>query len=148
MSPGETIRTAITIALKRNCAVIAIEANGYKASLGYWFNFICQQMGISGIHAVEIYSGKNAKTSRILIMFKQYRAGEILIHPDCRAAVHSQIVAFNPLKTRNVDGLLDCVAYAPKVIELYMDLILSTLIIENQENSELHIYSDYENSPF
>jgi hypothetical protein len=148
MSPGDTIRTALIMALEHNCCVIAIESNAYQASLCYWFNFITTQQGIQGIHPVEIYSGANSKNSRILTMFKQLKAGEIGIDSECLAAVSLQVVSFNPLKTNNTDGLLDCLAYAPKVMELYMDLIISSLTIENQEFSKIRIPEAIENSPF
>lgn len=61
-------------------------------------------------------------------MFKSYVAGEILIHPSCEAQVKSQILSFNPLKTANVDGILDCLTYAPRVVEEMAEFIkISTL---------------------
>jgi len=147
-SPGETIEESLKIALRRGCSVIAIESNAYQYSLNYWFNFICTQRGIIGIHPVEIYSGTYSKNSRILTMFKQLLAGEILIHPDCSAACNLQISQFNPLKRDNTDGLLDLLTYAPKVIEMYMDLILSGLQIIEQEFNEIRIYDEIENSAF
>jgi hypothetical protein len=81
-------------------------------------------------------------------MFKQLLAGEIYIHPSCRAQVNLQISQFNPLKRDNTDGLLDCVTYAPKVIELYANLLLASTIIEEQEFSKVKIRSELETSPF
>jgi hypothetical protein len=148
LSPGDTIMESLKIALFKNCRIIAIESNAYQYSLKYWFEFICAQQGIIGIEAVEIYSGRYSKNSRILGMFKSLLAGEILIHPECQAQVNSQITQFNPMKTNNTDGLLDCVTYAPKVVELYGPLILGGTIIEDQEAGTNRVYDTLENSAF
>jgi hypothetical protein len=148
LSPGDTISEALKIALTKNCRVIAIESNAYQYTLKYWFEFICAQRGILGIEAVEVYSGHYSKNSRILNMFKQLLAGEIYIHPDCKAQVHSQITQFNPLKRDNTDGILDCITYSPKVIELYGNLLLSSTILEEQEFSAISVASVDRTSPF
>jgi len=148
LSPGDTIAESLKIALSKNCRIIAIESNAYQYTLKYWFEFICLQRGIIGIEAVEVYSGSYSKNSRILTMFKQLLAGEIFVHPDCKAQVNLQISQFNPLKRDNTDGILDCLTYAPKVIEMYSNLLLARTIIEEQEFSKVRIGSTYENSPF
>jgi hypothetical protein len=148
LSPGDTIAESLKIALSKNCRVIAIESNAYQYTLKYWFEFICAQRGIIGIEAVEIYSGSYSKNSRILNMFKQLLAGEIYVHPDCKAQVNLQISQFNPLKRDNTDGLLDCVTYAPKVIEMYRNLLLAGTIIEEQEFGKIRIPGELETSCF
>ena len=148
LSPGDTIAESLKIALSKNCRIIAIESNAYQYTLKYWFEFICAQRGIIGIEAVEVYSGSYSKNSRILNMFKQLLAGEIFVHPSCRAQVNLQISQFNPLKRDNTDGLLDCLTYAPKVIEMYGNLLLASTIIEEQEFSKVKIRSEFETSPF
>jgi hypothetical protein len=148
LSPGDTIAESLKIALSKNCRVIAIESNAYQYTLKYWFEFICNQRGIIGIEAVEVYSGAYSKNSRILNMFKQLLAGEIFVHPKCKAQVNLQISSFNPLKRDNTDGLLDCLTYAPKVIEMYGNLLLAGTIIEEQEFSRVQIHSVDTNSPF
>lgn len=132
-SPGETIRQALVLALKNNCRLIAVESNAYQYSLLYWFGVICEQLGISGIQCVDLYSGSMSKNSRILLMLKAYARGEIYVHPSCKAAVHSQIMGFNPMKRENTDGVLDLLTYAPKTIELYGEFIVATNIIEEQD---------------
>lgn len=148
LSPGDTIAESLKIALDNNCRIIAIESNAYQYTLKYWFEFICAQRGIIGIEAVEVYSGSYSKNSRILNMFKQLLAGEIFVHPECKAAVNLQISQFNPLKRDNTDGLLDCLTYAPKVIELYGNLLLAGTIIEEQEYSRVRVPGEYETSSF
>lgn len=133
LSPGETIRKSLELAMTHGCTLIAVESNAYQYSLLYWFTFICAQLGIQGIEAVEVYSGSLSKPTRIVTMFKSLLAGEIAIHPNCKAPVYLQISQFNPLKRDNTDGLLDLLTYAPKVIELYGEHLLSHTIIESQE---------------
>ncbi len=145
-SPGETIRLALGLALKHNCRLIATESNAYQYSLLYWFNFICQQMGVLGIEAVPVYSGVSSKNSRILAMLKSYAAGEIYVHPDCKPLVHAQITDFNPLKRDNTDGLLDLLTYSRKVMEEFGEFIVISNIIESQEYDAIGV-PDF-NSPF
>jgi len=148
LSPGDTIVESLKIALSRNCRVIAIESNAYQYTLKYWFEYICMQRAIVGIEAVEVYSGSYSKNSRILGMFKSLLAGEILIHPSQQAIVNLQISQFNPLKRDNTDGILDCLTYAPKVIELYGALLLGGTIVEEQEAGTRRVWGVIENSPF
>jgi hypothetical protein len=138
-SPGDTIREALKYALSKNCRLIAIEANAYQYSLLYWFDFICEQMGIVGIEAVPMYSGMRSKNARILEMFKAYASGEIFVHYDCKLEVHMQITSFNPLKRDNTDGLLDLMTYAPGVIQEYGPYIVAQNIIETQEFDALEV---------
>ena len=145
-SPGDTIRKALTFALTNNCRLIAVEANAYQYSLLYWFNFICKQIGITGIEAVPVYSGVKNKNVRILEMLKSYAAGEIFVHERSRIHVHAQITGFNPMKRDNTDGLLDLLTYAPKVIEEYGEYIVAGNLIESQEYDAMDVPEF--NSPF
>lgn len=131
-SPGDTIREAIKLCTKHNCPLVVIEANAYQYSLLYWSDFICEQLGIEGITFVDIYSGKLSKNARILEMFKQYSNGEIYVHERCKAAVHMQMRGFRPLKTDNIDGILDLLTYAPKVVAKFAGLMASYTVIGQQ----------------
>lgn len=139
LSPGDTIRKALTLALRRNCRLIVVESNAYQYSMLYWFDFFCQQMGIEGIQAVPIYSGSASKITRILSMFKELLAGEVMVSAECKAAVYMQISQFNPLKRDNTDGLLDLLTYAPRVIAEFAEFITSLNIIEAQEYNSLEV---------
>lgn len=145
-SPGETIRKALDFALINNCRLIAVEANAYQYSLLYWFDFICQQLGIIGIEAVPIYSGVRSKNARILEMFKGYAKGEIFVLEEAKLAVHMQITSFNPLRRDNTDGLLDLLTYAPRVVQEYGEYVISSNIMESQELDETDVM-EY-NTPF
>lgn len=146
-SPGETIREALKLCLLHGCYLIAIEGVAYQSSLNYWFRFICNQMGIQGIKPVEIYPGHKSKNVRILNMFKQLRAGEIFYTPETSPNVNSQITQFNPLRSDNVDGILDLLTYAPRVVELFQYDLLATISLEEQEYGAIEQYDLIANSP-
>jgi len=146
LSPGNTIRAALKFCLDHNCRLVAIEGVAYQASLCYWFQFICAQMGILGIEAVEIYPGGFAKNSRILKMLKAYQAGEFFVDPRCQTEVHLEITQFNPLKTDNVDNILDLLCYAPRVLEMYGEYVVSMNVIQSQEYDAVRVPEF--NSPF
>jgi len=146
LSPGDTIRTAIQLGLENNCKLIAIESVAYQATLSYWFQFICQQQGIIGFEAVEIYPGGWSKNSRILAMLKSYAAGELFVDLECKPQVHLQITQFNPLRTDNQDDILDLLCYAPKVIEMYGAFLVTEDIIQSQEFSNIPILEASVNS--
>lgn len=146
MSPGDTIRTALQFALTKQCRLVAIESVAYQATLAYWFQFICQQMGIVGIEAVEIYPGGMNKNARILGAFKAYQAGEIAVAPEIQAEVHLQISQFNPLKTDNQDDILDLLTYPHKVLEMYGEYVTNWGTIEMQSHDSAQV--EPFNSPF
>jgi hypothetical protein len=149
-SPGDTIRKTLTMCITHNLTLIAVESNAYQYSLLYWFTFICEQMGITGIECVPIYSGTRSKNSRILEMFKELSAGDILIHPDARAQVYMQITQFNPLKTNNTDGILDLLTYANRVLSEFGHFIsINSPISAHYDDFEnAKVWEEQENSPF
>lgn len=119
LSPGNTIRRALLLAIQTRTRLIAVESTAYQFSLLYWFNEIATQLGISGISFVEVYSGSYSKNSRIQDTLKELTQGEVDLHNEVRSKVLQQIVNWNPLKRDNVDNILDLLAYAKRVMELY-----------------------------
>lgn len=146
MSPGESIRRALMMALKHGVRVVGVESTAYQATYAWWFNWVCQQYSITGIECVELYKTTQSKNASIMTMLKSYQAGEIFIHPDARAVAHLQMAEFRPLKRDNTDGVLDLLTYAPKMIELYSNLIEAYTIQEEQEWSAIPVLDH--NSPF
>jgi hypothetical protein len=146
-SPGDICEQTIRMALRRNCRLIVIESNAFQYVLGWIMKQALERYGIQGIQVVDIYSGQMSKNSRILTMFKQLLAGEIYISSACKVPVFSQIVSFNPLKTNNTDGILDLLTYAPRVVEMYGEFIISSLTIEMQDFGSVQVREDYETSP-
>lgn len=148
LSPGDTIKESLKLCFKWNCTLVAIESNAYQYSLLYWSGVVCQQMGIIGINFVDLYSGKRSKNARILDMFKALLAAEIYLSSAARAQVTSQIQSFNSTKTTNVDGILDLLTYAPKVIELYGEYIASQLTLNLQDVNAIPIRNESETCSF
>lgn len=139
LNPGDIIRTAIRLAIKHNCRVVAIESVAFQYSLLYWSNFICVQMGIEGIMFLEVYPGRSTKVTRIVSMFGDLVKGEIGLHPDVRAQVYLQAMQYNPLRKDNVDDGLDVLTYAHKVIDMYGEFIVSTSNITLQESASVTV---------
>lgn len=119
LSPGNTIRLALLMALRRNCKLIAVESTAYQYSLLYWFGVISDELGITGIQFVDVYSGSYSKNSRITDMLKSLTSGESIIHPSIKSQVMHQIANWSPLRRENNDNILDLLAYMPRVVELY-----------------------------
>ena len=139
LSPGDTIREALRIAISLGASLIAIESNAYQYSLKYWTEVVFGQLGIHGIAIVDIYTGQRSKNTRILEMFKQLvppatgtsNIPDIVLHPEVKALVSSEILGFNPLKTTNTDNILDCLTYAPRVLEQYQHLIAINTLMDS-----------------
>lgn len=146
LSPGNTIRSALALALRNNIRLIAVESNAYQYTLLYWFGEICTQLGITGIEAVDVYSGSYSKNSRISNTLRELTSGEIELHDRVKAVVCNQIANWNPLKRDNEDGILDLLSYSRKVLELYGNSVIaddSILAIEG----ESAVVQEF-NSPF
>lgn len=148
MSPMTTIRTAIDMAMRNNCRAIFVEGVAYQSTLKFWANFICRQAGIEGLQWLEIYPKGGSKNARILTMFKSLMAGEQYIHPTVRDKVFAQIRNFNALRTDNVDGILDLLTYAPRIIAEFQQFLESGTIIQQQEYDSLEEYTVEDNVSF
>ena len=147
-SPGDTIRIAVEMALRRNCRLIGVESVAYQATLNYWFKFMCEQRGIYGIECVEVYPGGFSKNSRILNMFKQLQSGEIFVSPECKSEVFLQIMQFNPMRRDNTDDILDLLAYSTRVIEMYGEFVVAMNILVNTDNAAIPLLEAGANTPF
>jgi len=148
LSPGDTIRKALELALTHNCRLICAESVAYQSTLLYWFKFIAEQLGIYGIEFVEVYPGGYSKNSRILNMFKQLQSGEIFVSDECRGEAFLQITQFNPLKRDNVDDVLDLLTYSPKVLEMYGEYVVSMNVITQQDMGSIEILPPSMNCAF
>lgn len=156
LSPGDTIRTALKMALALGSSLVVIESNAYQYSLKYWTEVVFAQLGITGIQVVDIYTGQKSKNSRILEMFKQLlppaqsvdgsKIPDIVLHPEVKGLVTNEIVGFNPLKTNNTDNILDCLTYAPRIISEFGALIAYNAF-DTAEDVDYRMVEDYENSP-
>lgn len=115
LSPANLIRKALIIAIKSEIYCIAIEAMAYQSTLLYWFEYICNEVGIQGIQFLPIYSNMHSKNSRIQSGIKAMQTHEIYLHADVRSMVQHQIANWNPVKRDNKDDILDAIAHSMTV---------------------------------
>jgi hypothetical protein len=159
LSPSAIIEESLKLALRHGCCLIAVESNAFQYSLLHWFGVKTNQMGIIGINCVDIYSGGLSKNSRILTMFKgltginnhtpgAIKKPEQYIGINARTQVFAQITSFNPLKTSNIDGILDLLTYSVRVMETYGEFILSGLTLQMQEFSGIPVRTELETNDF
>ena len=152
LSPGDTIRNALKMALSIGASLIVVESNAYQYTLKYWTEVVFEQLGVHGIQVVDIYSGSLSKNTRILQMFKQLVPSDlspqpdIILHPNVRAQVTSAITSFNPLRRDNVDNILDLLTYAPRVMQDFGHMIaIDSPLTANDTITE--VLPDYATSP-
>jgi hypothetical protein len=138
-SPANLIRKALIIAIQSEIYCIAIEAMAYQSTLIFWFEQICQDIGISGISFVPIYTNSYSKNSRISSAIKAMQTREIYLHDSIRSVVQRQIADWNPLKRDNKDDILDAISNAPKVVAEYTYDIMckSNLLVLEANKAEV-----------
>lgn len=153
-SPLGLIKAALIMAIQHNVRCICVENVAYQASLLYWFNFVCEAHGLGGFEFVPVNPKGKAKAGRIKNMLKglirtdKTKEVEQYLGPEVRAAVINQITAWNPLQPRNVDELLDLLAYTPQVLLEYQGLIETEFTLETSEFSAASVVPAYASSPF
>lgn len=119
LSPGDTIKRALGMALRHDCRVIIVEGTAYQSTLLYWFEQTCKAVGIVGIQLFDIYGNYASKNSRIRDGIKGLTRGELVIHPDVKSQVAHQIANWNPMKQNNRDNILDLLAYMTPCVKQY-----------------------------
>lgn len=135
-SPLETIKKAIELGLQKGTRLICVEGVAYQSTLLFWFNYICEQEGISGFELAELSPKGQAKNNRIKRGLLQCLAGEIYLHPDVRSLVISQAMDWNPLKINNTDDIIDPIGYVEEVMRDYPHLIMKQIFDVADENVE------------
>lgn len=126
-SPLETIKAAILLGLERNTRLIAVEGVAYQSTLLYWFQYYCEQEGITGFEFVELSPKGQAKNNRIKRGLLRLISGEIYLHPNVRSKVLAQTMDWNPLKINNVDDIIDPIGYVEEVMRDYPHLVVKNI---------------------
>lgn len=113
-NPKQQVEEAIKMAVNNGLMAILVESVAYQATLAFWIAEAMRRLGLDGIRVLEIYPGAGTKNSRIIAALKQLTAaeGKIVLHPNVKTKTVHQIVHWNPMKEKNVDDILDLVAYA------------------------------------
>lgn len=134
-TPLETIENALNLGMKRNTRLICVESVAYQSSLLFWFNYICEQKGITGFIFMPVSPRNQAKNLRIKRGALKLINGEMYLHPAVRSLYIDQISRWDPTTDKNVDDIIDPLGYVDEVIQLYAPYI-SRLIIPLDESTE------------
>lgn len=146
LSPGNTVRRALLMALQTGTRLIVVEGTAYQSTLLYWFGITSDELGLTGFQFVDIYPGNHSKNSRISTMLKSLTSGEIYVHPSVKPKVTFQISNWKPLSRTNVDGILDLLTYMQPTVEKFGHLMLSDEAVELLATGEDFVHEN--NSAF
>ena len=130
MSPGETIKNALIMALANRVPVITVEDVAYQDTLLYWFNHFSEKLGLEGLYFLPVSPMGVSKAARIKRSFQELLQAETLLAAAVRAEVFAQIASFDPLSNKNVDDILDILGHVRQVIEKYWAQITHPLVVE------------------
>lgn len=122
----ETVKEGLKLALKYRACLIAVESIAYQVTLCNYFKRTLNQKRIQGISVVEVSPHGVAKPKRIFSGMQKWLKGEVDIHPRARPAVMDQASAYNPAMPKNVDDILDVVAYMDPVLQEHWALLYLT----------------------
>lgn len=136
-TPLQAIHAALTFCFETGCRVIGCESNAYQATFLFWFDFICKQLSIEGIHFVEIYSLHKSKNARVADTIKALEAGEVMLTAHTKPPVIKQVVEYNPLKTKNVDEILDLLGFTRALMQDSLALCEAQEVLEATVNSKV-----------
>lgn len=111
----ETVNVTLDMAIKHGCTLIVPESTAYQYTLCQWISLALEQRGLTGITVEPYPAHRGTKNSRIIKWMQSYMKQEYMATPDITAMLNSQARAFNPLKTTNVDDIIDTGAMAVNV---------------------------------
>lgn len=123
-SPFELIKFAIILGFQTNTRLICVENVAMQSTYLFWFNKVCQDNGIEGFHFMPLSVGGYSKNSKIKTFLTEFSKGEVFVRPSVMPELLSEIIKWDPMKTKNQDTVLDLGTFCKKVIEQYMDLML------------------------
>ena len=110
--------------MRNNTRLICVEDVAYQGTLLFWFGHICRSEGISGFHFMPVSPKNQAKNNRIKKGILKFIKGEAYLGPKVRSIYISQALDWNPLKTDNVDDVIDPPGYYDEVMEKYPEYIV------------------------
>jgi hypothetical protein len=131
-NPEQQIEECIAMAVKYGVMAVLVESTAYQATLVFWMNKAKVRYGFTGLRVLEIYPGVNTKVSRIINALKQLtaEARTLMLHPRVKSQVIHQIVHWNPMRTKNVDELLDLLSYGYPAIHQFGMLLLKPFEVQ------------------
>jgi hypothetical protein len=136
LDPQELIQYAITMALKWDCSLIAVESVAYQQTLGFWIKFFLNELNISHITVVEVHPHGRSKESRIRQFIAElYKGTYYIVDPETRRDYTWQASLYKVGKKDNKDDLLDAIAYGLDVRNEFWHLLVPPIrgrIIEGE----------------
>lgn len=111
----ETVHLALDMAIRWGCSLIVPESVAYQYALCEWLQLVIDQRGLNGITIEPYPAHRGTKNSRILRWMQAYMKKEYMATPEIAAQINAQARAFNPLRTDNVDDIIDTAAMAVNV---------------------------------
>lgn len=117
-NPQQQIEKCFDLAAEFGLSAILVEGVAYQATLVFWMDMYKRQRGLYGVRVFEIYPGIATKVTRIINMLKTVTAPakKLIIHPDVKALFVHQVTHWNPLRSKNIDEVLDIAAYCEPAI--------------------------------
>lgn len=125
MDPKELIQRAITMALKWQCCLIAVESVAYQQTLGFWLNFFLAELSINHIQVVEVHPHGRSKESRIRQFISElYNCTYYIMDPVTRRDFTWQASLYKIGNKTNKDDLLDACSYGLDVRNDFWHLLV------------------------
>lgn len=128
------VSDVISWCLDEGIPAIFTEAYGYQATLAMWFTQLLEELQVTEVQVIPITRGRQSKVSAILSMLKEVMAGSLLLSPQVRSIIYSEVRNYVPTATNPVDDNLDvasygtlCRATAPDAINSYLWTTYSTV---------------------
>lgn len=124
LDPEQLILTALRLAVKWRCSLIAVESVGYQMTLGFWLSKYIVSFGLSDLAVVPLDPHGRSKESRIrLFILELYKKNYFIHDPETRRNFTWQASIYKLGKSDNRDDLLDAAAYGIDVRNKYWDQI-------------------------
>lgn len=136
-SGPESVHFVLELAMEKQTTLICVEDVAYQYTLCEWFEFIIEQLGLSGINVATVSGKGNSKNSRILRNFKSLMNGEMMLTEETYSTVVAQAIPFDPTKNNNVDDILDMLSLAESPPLEYSHLMAIAGDLSHFEQQEL-----------
>jgi hypothetical protein len=116
-TPKQTVENGLSMAVRHEASLIAVEAVAYQASLAFWFNHFISKEQITGIQAVPLKRPSNKTKTQFIRNFvsELYSGNYQFLRAVDRARFTHQAVAYRISRTKNKDDWLDCPAMGIEV---------------------------------
>lgn len=126
-SAPELVKEVILYCVEKNIPCIFVEDVAYQSTLIQWFEFWFSFYSIEGFQVYPVSPKGRNKNSRILEGLKFLEEGNMTISPKVNSQIVAQIAAFNPLKTKNDDNILDVISYGSESLINFQSEITSAM---------------------